>query len=69
MSTELASMVDKNISRFITCYNTTSGELRQSIHAKMIETMMLERCGAGNNSKGVECGCLRRMSGRKIDGV
>jgi hypothetical protein len=69
MSTELANMVDKNISGFITCYITNSGELQQSIRAKMTGMTMLERCGVGNNSKGVEYRLLRRMHGRKMDGV
>jgi hypothetical protein len=69
MSTELSSMADRNILGFITSYSTTSGELHQSIRTRMTETTMSERSGVGNSSKGVECGCLRRMCGRKTVGV
>jgi hypothetical protein len=67
--TELTSMADRNISGFITYDSTTSRELRQSVRARMTETMMPERCGGGNNSKGIVCGCLRRTHGRNTDGV
>jgi hypothetical protein len=69
VSIELASIPDRNISWFITCYRTTSRELRQSVRARMSKTTMPERCGAGSSSEGVMCERLRRMSGRKADGV
>jgi hypothetical protein len=42
MSIELTSMVDRNISRFITNNRTRSRELQQSIEARVTETMVLE---------------------------
>jgi hypothetical protein len=67
VSTELTSMVDRNISRFITYDSTTSRELRQSVGARVTETTMPKRCGSDNNSKGVVCGRLRRTRARKTD--
>jgi hypothetical protein len=55
VSTELASMADRNISEFITYDRTTSRELQQSVGARMTKAIMLERCGAGSNSRGVIC--------------
>jgi hypothetical protein len=69
VSTEINSMADRNISRFITYDSTTSREFRQSIGARMTEATMLERCGAGSSSKSVVCGHLRRTRGRKTDGI
>jgi hypothetical protein len=70
VSTELTSMVDRNILGFVTYDSTTSRELRQSVGVSMTETTMLERCGVGSCSKGVVCGRLRRMCGsRKMNGV
>jgi hypothetical protein len=65
VSTELTSMVDKNISGFIIDNSTTSRKLRQGVGARMTETTMPERCGVGKSSKGVVCGRLRRTLGRK----
>jgi hypothetical protein len=42
MSTELASMVDRNISGFIKYNRTSRGELRQSIRARVTETAVPE---------------------------
>jgi hypothetical protein len=69
MSTELASMIDRNISEFITYNRTRCRKLQQSIGARVTETAILERHGGGNNSKGVVCGCLRSTCGRKTDDV
>jgi hypothetical protein len=69
VSTELTSMVDRNIFVFITYYSTTSRELQQSVEARVTETTMPERCGADSSSKCLVCERLRRMCGRKTDGV
>jgi hypothetical protein len=69
MLIDLRSMADRNILGFIAYNRTTSRELRQSIRVRVTETIMLERCGGDSSSKGVVCGCLRRMCGRKTDGV
>jgi hypothetical protein len=69
VSTELTSMTDRNMSKFITYYSTTSRELRQSIRARMTEIMMPKRCGADSSSKDIVCGHMRRTCGRKTDGV
>jgi hypothetical protein len=43
--------------------------VRQGIGGRMTKTMMPERCGGGSSSKGVVCEGLRRVRGRKTDGV
>jgi hypothetical protein len=68
MSTELTSMADMNISRFITNNCTRSRNLQQSVEARVTKTIVLERCGGGSSSKGIVCGRLRTC-GRKTEGV
>jgi hypothetical protein len=69
MSIALASLVDRNILGFITYNHTRSRKLRQSVGVRVIETAVPKRCGGDSNSKGIVCGFLRSMHGRKMDGV
>jgi hypothetical protein len=69
VSTQLISMVDRNISGVIKYDSTTSRELLQSVGARVIETMIPNRCGAGSSSNGIACGRLKRTRGKKTDGV
>jgi hypothetical protein len=62
-------MEDRNISGFSTNNSTSGRELRQSVEAKVTEIAMPERCGCSSSSKGVVCGRLSSMHGRKTDSV
>jgi hypothetical protein len=62
-------MADRYISGFITYNRIRSRELRQSVGARVTKTTVPERCGAGSSSKGILSGHLKRMLGRKTNGV
>jgi hypothetical protein len=63
ISTELTSMINRNILGFIT-YNCT-----KSRRVRVTEMTVPEQHGGGNNSKGVVCGCLRSTRGKKTDDI
>jgi hypothetical protein len=62
MSTELASMTDRNISGFITYNRTRNRKLRQSVGARVTETVVPEQRGGGSSSKGIVCGHLEEYA-------
>jgi hypothetical protein len=55
ISTKLASMVDRNILRFITDDHTSSRVLRQSVGVRVTKTVAPERRRGISINKGVVC--------------
>jgi hypothetical protein len=68
ISTKLASMVDRNILRFITDDHTSSRVLRQSVGVRVTKTVAPERRRGISINKGVVCEHMR-SSGRKTNGI